>query len=423
MAADGGRILLRKATPTREEAPEPPISPARLLRRAVARAGTQLGAQLSAIGVEEGEVTLDEVLSGLDQSHLMIVLERSGEALGLAVADLELRDVLVEVQTLGQVAEAAPGRSSSPAVSRPVTRADAALARPLIEGVLEELRQGGPGTDLPLWADGVVCGSRLGTTRDVGAQLRPGDYRRVCLSLDPGADGRQGLLTLILPPAGSPTQEDCDSGDDRRWSAALEDAVFEAPATLTAVLTRQRLTLQETEGFSVGQLLPLPGVAVSSVVVEGADRAVLGTARLGQVAGRRAVRLELPGTPDLGSALCRRDRGPDDALLVSAGGPPDPATDEPPPDFATAMDWAEAEETGASGADGEAPDPALPSGTCGLAPEPTPASTDVTPEVPMADMPTAEGDPMPDGVTDPDAGFEPVTSTEEEGLHDEGPLM
>ena len=324
MAADGGQILLRRKATDGGAVPEPPVSPARLLRRAVARAGTSLGCALSAIGIEDTELTLDTVLASLDDSQVLLALDRDGAAVGLAVADLDLRDVLVEVQTLGLVA---PSGGGTP---RPVTRADAALVQPLVDGILADLRQGGPGTDLPLWADGVEAGPRLATTRDIGATLKAGSYRHVRLSLDPGADGRQCGLTLLLPPAGLATESGDDTGGDARWSAALQDAVLEAPAALTAVLTRLRLDLARVEGFSVGQVLPLPGVTVASVVVESADRTPLGTARLGQVAGLRAVRLELPDTPALGSGLARRDRT-EDALLVDGGaGSQAPDVDSPP---------------------------------------------------------------------------------------------
>ena len=410
MAADGGHILLKRKESGNAPAPEPPVSPGRLLRRAVARAGTALGAALSAIGIEDAELTLDTVLEGLDDRQVLLALDRRGAAIGLAIADLDLRDVLVEVQTLGQVASGGGG------ASRPVTRADAALVQPLVDAILADLREGGPGTDLPLWAEEVEAGPRLATTREIGATLRAGTYRQVRLSLDPGADGRQCGLTLLLPPA-TPGMEEADNpGGNARWTTDLATAVMEAPAALTAVLARLRLTLSQVEGLSVGQVLPLPGVTVASVVVESADRATLGTARLGQVAGLRAVRLELPDVPDLGSGLARRGDGPPDAMLVDSDAALPPEPDGPDPGAFAADAAAEEAVPMADALEGSLPMEDLPDP--GTADEPM----EELPDPAMAD------EPMEELPTDFAAMLaEPLADESEPGDDsepgDEGPLM
>ena len=71
-----------------------------------------------------------------------------------------------------------------------------------------------------------------------------------------------------------------------------------AQAALEAVLHRLRLPWEEAEAFEVGQVIPLPGVTVASVRIEGGGQDI-GSARLGQVAGMRAIRIEAPPGPDL----------------------------------------------------------------------------------------------------------------------------
>ena len=60
-----------------------------------------------------------------------------------------------------------------------------------------------------------------------------------------------------------------------------------------------RLPLKRVEGFAVGDVLPLPGVTVGSLRLEGPDDAPVAPARLGQVMGLRAVRLELARPSEL----------------------------------------------------------------------------------------------------------------------------
>ena len=55
-----------------------------------------------------------------------------------------------------------------------------------------------------------------------------------------------------------------------------------------------RLSLRQVDGFHVGQMLALPGITVGSIKMEAADGRVLARARLGQMTGLRAVRLQVP---------------------------------------------------------------------------------------------------------------------------------
>jgi flagellar motor switch protein FliM len=126
--------------------------------------------------------------------------------------------------------------------------------------------------------------------------LPDGPYRIVRLTLDLGAGGRQGLAVLMvrLPPprVPAPTEE--------RPPATVAGQVLLSQAPLTAVLYRLRLPLEEAEALQIGQVLPLAGVTVASVRVEAGGQD-LGPARLGQVAGMRAIRIEQPVAPSLGA--------------------------------------------------------------------------------------------------------------------------
>nr|WP_245218473.1 FliM/FliN family flagellar motor switch protein [Rubellimicrobium aerolatum] len=95
--------------------------------------------------------------------------------------------------------------------------------------------------------------------------------------------------------------------------------VLAAQVALDAVLHRLSLPLAEAEALHVGQLLPLPGVTVASVRLEGSGGVDLGSARLGQVAGMRAIRIEQPPPPALDQLPIPAESLP--PMLESALGP------------------------------------------------------------------------------------------------------
>ncbi|GGL65059.1 FliM/FliN family flagellar motor C-terminal domain-containing protein [Wenxinia marina] len=296
MAADGSHPVLRRmagiaAAPS---GPEPPVTPARALRRAATRAGAALDLALTVASIADERRTLDEVLAGLNEADLLLGLDRDGAERGLAVIDLDLRDALVEVQTLGRLSDR-PRPEDAP--RRAVTAADAALGLPFLDGLLRGLAAAGTGTDLPDWVAGASGGERHASRRAIGATLPAGDYRVVTLALDLEG-GRAGQLTLILPPS-RPLSATSPPAHGRDWADAFRGSVEEATAVLTAVLARHRIPLSEAEALRPGLVLPLPGVTVGSVRLEAPPGRVLATARLGQVAGLRAVRLEMPAPAEL----------------------------------------------------------------------------------------------------------------------------
>ena len=73
---------------------------------------------------------------------------------------------------------------------------------------------------------------------------------------------------------------------------ALRNAVQDAPAELDAVLTRMMMPIHKIEAFEVGQVLNLAGTTVGSVTLTEPGGDIVTTARLGQVAGKLAVRVQ-----------------------------------------------------------------------------------------------------------------------------------
>lgn len=357
MAADGGHRILSRMAGLGAEAktPEPPVTPARVLRRAVARAGEALQLALGVATIADGVHTLDQILAELDETLLILALTEAGIDRGFVILDLAVRDALVEVQTLGALSS-----RPSPQGGRPVTAADAALAVPFLERILNELSKAGPGTDLPDWIGATAVAGRFGSRRVIAATLPAGNYRTVALGIDLGAPGREGRLKLVLPPPGV-ARRGSRAEESAQWAEAFRSGVLDASAVLTAVLTRHRLSLAEAEALRPGQVLPLPGVTVGSVRLEAPVGQPLAAARLGQFAGLRAVRLELPKSPHLRETWpglgavapgFQRIAGQDTIDAESSFGAPDPwaGTDglvEAEPAPLPPPDWPTGETTGA----------------------------------------------------------------------------
>ena len=279
------RRLLKAAQP--QDAPDT-MTVGRALRLAAARAAERaLGLSLTVLGVTQESEDLEAACKRLEGDWLLIGLWRQGELAGVAALDLQTRAAAIEMQTLGQL-------RSAPAPERAITASDIALNVPFIEALLAQIEDAADGTELLGWTEGATPGPRLADARAVGLALAEASYRVVTMTLDLGTGERQGEVMLILPAAPAPVhQQDGEARAADRFAAQFRATVMEAPAELHAVLHRMKLPFSRISALEVGQTLPLPGVTVASVRMEGPGGQVFGRARLGQVTGLRAVRLEV----------------------------------------------------------------------------------------------------------------------------------
>lgn len=280
------RRLLRQIEPL----PEPAhLSPARVLALAMARAADRgLGLSLTVLGVEDACCGLDGIVDGLGGDLLRLGLTRRGDNAGVLALDPQLRAAVVEMVTLGRL-------RPTVAADRPSSPGDIALCVPFAERVLGEVTRASDGNSLSGWTDEAEVAGPLPDARTVGLMFRERTYRLVRFRLDLGVADRKGSLILILPAEQEPgdgilpdPEPDAGTGFNERFREAL----LEAPAMLQAVLHRLPMPLREAENLKVGQTIPLPGVTTRSVRLEGPDGAMLAPARLGQVTGLRAVRVE-----------------------------------------------------------------------------------------------------------------------------------
>lgn len=301
----GSKVMRRMARPA---APPPSLTPARAFRLAVTRAAERsIGLPLAVLGVAEEEGLLDDLLSRLEEGLLLLSLSEGDAVVGFVALDAEARAAAVEIQTLGRVSSTSPD-------DRAITAADIALARPLLSAVVMEVGVALAGTVLSDWVRAPAPAGRLSGAREAAVLLPDGRYRVVRLTLDLGAGGRQGLLLLqIRLPSPEP-----EADAPKTPEATVATQVMAAHAPIEAVLHRLRISLAEAESLELGQVIALPGVTVASVRIEASGRD-LGPARLGQVAGMRAIRFEAPLAPRLDDIPMPRDSSRDLRLLTETG--------------------------------------------------------------------------------------------------------
>ncbi len=276
------------------------MTPSRALRQAFSRAAeTSVQLAVTVLGVTEEEGPLEQMLDQIDEAHLLVEVVGQGMLAGLAAMDVQTRSAVIELSTMGKLSAVA-------AVPRPVTGTDVMLCTPLVAEFLTLLPGFCADTTLDGWADGYVAGGRIASRRAAGLRLPDAVYRIARLTLDFGGAARQGEVVLMLPAhhAEAPPPPVADAPS--KWAEQMVEAVGAAPANLHAVLHRLRLPIHQVEAFDVGQVIPLPGVTVSSVRLEGPDGALAARARLGQVSGMRAVRIEAMPVPELKDVVPNR---------------------------------------------------------------------------------------------------------------------
>jgi flagellar motor switch protein FliM len=222
-----------------------------------------------------------------------------------------LRAAVLETQTMGRLLD-------QPADDRAATGTDKALCDPLLTAFLAALPPAVCGTSYEGWVDDVVIGDQLADSRLAGLLLQDGDYRVLRLTVNLGAADRQGEVMLALPLLSAHPPEAAVPPDPVDWDSAFAAVVQDAPASLTARLHRFTIPLGQAQTLRVGQVLPLPGCTVSSVRLIAPDGRMVAQAKLGQLAGHRAVRIEAEPAA-LMHDLVSEGAGPESVLPLEVG--------------------------------------------------------------------------------------------------------
>lgn len=272
------------------------LSPTRALRLSLARAAGDLWElPLSVTGIRHEIAELDKLSAALPSDNMIVLLDGPDGRRGGLCVDRALLTSVIEVQILGEVTERPP-------TERDLTATDAALFAPLVDTALERLDielngarnslSEGAGQRLEAaWALGYRFGALVETPRALQLSMACEGLHMLTLSLDIAAGLRQGQMILCLPElpqdtADVPTGDEDEAG---RFAASLSMV----DAELEAVLPRVRLPLSKATALKVGDLIDLPQETLYAVALRGPDEKTIARCRLGQVAGKRAVRLQV----------------------------------------------------------------------------------------------------------------------------------
>ncbi len=325
--------ILRRMTGQRTDgADENPLTSSRALRLALTKAANDIvGLVLTVTSVAEEVQPLETMLAGLDEDLMLIELIRDNKLVGIVALDVQLRAAILEMQTVGSLIGAA-------ADLRPATGTDKMMCDPVLAAFLDALPKAVVGTTLEGWADDVAIAQRIASSRAAGLVLDDHDYRILRLSVDLGVADRAGSILLALPPLQQALLTQTAAVEEPDWDSQFQASVAEAPASLEALLHRFSLPLTQARSLHVGQVVPLPGCTVNSVRLMTPDGHKLAEAKLGQIGGKRAVRIEaapllqmaeLSGDVVGATGLADVIVGQGDPLALDVGGLTDAVANDP----------------------------------------------------------------------------------------------
>ncbi|PIE12219.1 MAG: hypothetical protein CSA70_10820 [Rhodobacterales bacterium] len=330
-------VLRRKARTGREEHVARVMTPSRALRLALARAADDLfDLAVLVTSCEVTKASRETALETFRDEQLLLVLDSAEGSLGAVAMDVGVLSGLIEMQTMGKVLP-------TPTTERPTTQTDAAMVAPLVDELLKQFADNVASSEDEAELSSVVRGMRFGarieSCRMLGLLLEAPDFHVYQLELDLGEGAKQGRMVLVLPesqpvattePAvGSHMAAPSPEFEPPRQPCLGTGAFLSAEARIDAVLYRTHRTVAQLGQLKVGDVLVIPRDALSDTRLEVGKAHPIGTSRLGQINGFRAVRLN--GTAGLSGT--ETDMGGDGALMSDMDMPgvePETMLSDPP---------------------------------------------------------------------------------------------
>jgi len=261
------------------------MSAPRALRLALERASdTVLKQPLVVDGTERLTADAASLPDLVAEGALVLLLAGPQAATGAIILEPAIAKGIVEAQTTGTI-----GVAEGPA--RTMTHIDAALSVPLLDAALDRFANNlADGPDAH-WSAGFASGEMLDARRALRIALTAERYHVFSVALRLGEAGRAGGMVMALPIKDPPAS--CDAGAqnhapvDPRW----QNRILGAHIRLDSVLCRIELPLSQVLTLSPGDVLPVAADALRDVRIEAGTRRPVAYARLGQMGGRRALRL------------------------------------------------------------------------------------------------------------------------------------
>ena len=289
--ATGDSVLRRKASARAVRKAAPP-TPERATRLALLRAARKVpGLDAVVENVEDGRHGLTELLDALPSPAFFGLLPGPEEALGLAALSFPGLASVVEARMTGRLA------AGDPQIRRP-TATDAVLTAEFIDSLIGEIAELPVGAGLRDMA-GFRYGSYLDDPRPLDLMMEDRTYRTLRLTLSFGFGLRRAVLLLAIPEMERARLDTVPAlpqpmlaADE--WSRRLEAQVYGAALRFDVRLARLTLPLGEATSLRPGMVLPLDGASIEAVRLIGSDGRDIAEGRLGQMQGRRALRLSGP---------------------------------------------------------------------------------------------------------------------------------
>ena len=324
MTAAQATILARKIAAHARPAVTDDAAPvlARRLERAVRRAA--MGFPALGLGVADISAALsdplDAVIDRVPDTGMVAVVEGGGGARGCLAISHGLIDALIEVQTTGRV-------EAATLPPRPVTEIDQALSRDFLDLVLAAFagENGPPGADP--WPADPRFGSRVTDPGQLSLLLPADRFHHVRADITFDGVDRSAQILLALPacPVAHPDPGHGAGGAD--WAASLARVLSAASLPLEAVLFDCRLGFGAVARLKPGDVLPFAPDDLGRVRLVTASGHGVAVGRLGQIGGKRALRLS--GAPP----ARQRSDGPEPApppatvAVAAPSAPPEPGGD------------------------------------------------------------------------------------------------
>ncbi|WP_333714278.1 FliM/FliN family flagellar motor C-terminal domain-containing protein [Yoonia sp.] len=272
---------------------ENPLTTSRAMRLLLAKvAQDHAGLALSVSSISETAADLDPALDDLPDGLMLVRLDRGDLPVGLIALDPDLRAAVLEIATTGTL-------NPHAAAARAPTATDHFLCQPLLASFVAAFPEAVQGTPLQDWVTGAAVGAMIADTRRAALLLAECSYRTIQMTVQLAQTDRQGLLVLMLPIPKAAPEDSLPLPEKPDWADSLASRIGGSCAILDAHLHRFSLPLSALRALAVDTVLPLHGCSVSSVRLKTLDGRTVASARLGQSAGKRAVRIETPPALDM----------------------------------------------------------------------------------------------------------------------------
>ncbi|MEO0944687.1 MAG: FliM/FliN family flagellar motor C-terminal domain-containing protein [Pseudomonadota bacterium] len=251
------------------------------LRLSIPRAADELlSMDVLVVSVAHGTSGKASLLDGIDETDLVYLIE-AGERRGICKVSSGLLAALTEMQMSGRITSSAPP-------SRAPTRTDGIVAAQIIDtwmaAAVAMLEADGRADDLVFFEF-----KRLNSVlnrRNTDLTIDPCTFSTVQIELSLGGGAKTGTLSFAVPEGCGSTASDV--------SELVMKHLPTLEAKMRAVLLPLPLNVDRARKLAKGDLLELPADCLSALRIEGLDGRLIGSGKLGQLNGYRAVRLAPP---------------------------------------------------------------------------------------------------------------------------------